>query len=106
MIQTTTNNIEGKVIDQYLGIISAQVIIGANFMKDIFGGLRDFFGGRSNTYEKVFDDARAEALNELEQKARYVGANAVLGIKIDFETVGPSGSMMMVTATGTAVIYR
>lgn len=105
MIHTTTNNIEGRTIEQYLGVISAEVIIGANVLKDFMGGLRDFFGGRSGTYERVLEEARTSALNELTQKAQQLGANAVIGIDLDFETVGGSGSMLMVIASGTAVRY-
>lgn len=103
MITTTTPSIEGKSIEQYLGVVSAEVIIGANILKDIMGGLRDFFGGRSGTYEKVIDEARQNAMSELVQRAQALGANAVVGIDLDFETVGSGGSMMMVIATGTAV---
>lgn len=103
MITTTTPSIEGKTIEQYLGIVSAEVIIGANVFKDILGGLRDFFGGRSATYEKVIDEARQNAMTELVQRAQAMGANAVVGIDLDFETVGGGGSMMMVIASGTAV---
>ena len=105
MLCTTTPNIEGKKIEQYLGVISAEVIIGANFLKDIMGGLRDFFGGRSATYEKVLDEARQKAMEELTEKAQRMGANAVVGIDLDFETVGSGGSMLMVIASGTAVKY-
>lgn len=103
MITTTTNNIDGKTIDQYLGVISAEVILGANVFKDIMGGLRDFFGGRSGTYEKVLIEAKEAAMNELVQRAQALGANAVVGIDLDFETVGSGGSMLMVIASGTAV---
>jgi uncharacterized protein YbjQ (UPF0145 family) len=103
MIITTTNVVEGKPVQEYLGIVNAQSIIGANIFKDIMGGLRDVFGGRSGTYEKVLEEAKTDALRELEQKARSMGANAVLGVDLDFETVGGSGSMLMVIATGTAV---
>ena len=103
MITTTTHNIEGKSIEQYLGVISAEVIIGANVFKDILGGLRDFFGGRSGTYEKVMSEAKQNAINELIQRAQSLGANAIVGIDLDFETVGSNGSMMMVIASGTAV---
>lgn len=106
MITTTTPNIEGHSIDRYLGVISAEVIIGANFFKDILGGLRDIFGGRSGTYERVLEEARQNALNELVQKAQIMGANAVVGIDLDFETVGAKGSMLMVIASGTAVVVR
>jgi uncharacterized protein YbjQ (UPF0145 family) len=105
MLLTTTNTIEGRSIEDYKGVVSAEVIIGANFLKDIMGGLRDFFGGRSGTYEKVLDEARQNALNELSHKAQSLGANAVIGIDLDFETVGSGGSMLMVVASGTAVRY-
>jgi len=103
MIITTTNTIEGRPVQQYLGVINAQSIIGANIFKDIFAGLRDVFGGRSATYEKVLEQAKEDALRELAQKAQALGANAILGVDLDFETVGSSGSMLMVIATGTAV---
>ncbi|MGZ5135145.1 MAG: heavy metal-binding domain-containing protein [Flavitalea sp.] len=103
MIATTTHNIEGKQITQYLGVVTSQTIIGANFFKDILGGLRDIFGGRSGTYEKVLDEAKGYAMSELIQKAQAMGANAVVGIDLDYETVGSNGSMLMVSASGTAV---
>ncbi len=106
MITTTTHSIEGKTIEQYLGVISAEVIIGANIFKDILGGLRDIFGGRSGTYEKVMAEAKQNALAELTEKARVLGANAIVGIDLDFETVGSGGTMLMVIATGTAVSVR
>jgi uncharacterized protein YbjQ (UPF0145 family) len=103
MLLTTTNNIEGKPIQQYIGIVTAEAIIGANIFKDIFAGIRDIVGGRSGTYERVIEEARANALQELEGKAQQLGANAVVGVDLDFETVGSGGSMLMVVATGTAV---
>ncbi len=103
MITTTTNTIEGYPVKDYLGVISSEAIIGANIFKDLFAGLADIVGGRSMTYEKVIDEARTNALNELTEKARKIGANAIIGIDLDFETVGASGSMLMVIATGTAV---
>ncbi|HEX5154792.1 MAG TPA: heavy metal-binding domain-containing protein [Parafilimonas sp.] len=103
MLLTTTNLIEGKPIQQYLGIVTAETIIGANIFKDIFAGIRDIVGGRSGTYERVIEEARTNALKELEMKAQQMGANAVVGIDLDFETVGSGGSMLMVVATGTAV---
>jgi uncharacterized protein YbjQ (UPF0145 family) len=106
MIVTTTHNIEGKNITQYLGVVTSQTIIGANFFKDILGGLRDIFGGRSGTYEKVLDEAKGYAMNELIQKAQAIGANAIVGIDLDYETVGSNGSMLMVSASGTAVTVR
>lgn len=103
MITTTTNSIEGRPVQQYLGIVSSEAIIGANIFKDLFAGLRDIAGGRSGTYEKVIEEARTNAMNELIQKAQSIGANAIIGIALDFETIGTSGSMLMVMATGTAV---
>jgi uncharacterized protein YbjQ (UPF0145 family) len=103
MIVTTTPTIEGRTVRTYLGVISSETIIGANFIKDILGGLRDFFGGRSSTYEKVMEEAKESALRELEDKARAMGADAVIGIDLDFETIGANGSMLMVSASGTAV---
>jgi len=103
MLLTTTNTIEGKPIQQYLGIVTAEAIIGANIFKDIFAGIRDIVGGRSGTYEKVIEEARRNALDELQERAAQVGANAVVGIDLDFETVSSGGSMLMVVATGTAV---
>jgi uncharacterized protein YbjQ (UPF0145 family) len=103
MITTTTNNIEGKPVQQYLGVISSEAIIGANIFKDLFAGIRDIVGGRSATYEKVIEEARSNAMAELVQKGESIGANAIIGIDLDFETVGNGGSMLMVIATGTAV---
>lgn len=103
MILTTTSIIEGRPVQEYLGIINAQSIIGANIFKDFLGGLRDVFGGRSTTYEKVLEEAKEDALRELTEKAQKLGANAVLAVDLDFETVGGSGSMLMVIASGTAV---
>ena len=101
MIITTTATVEGRPVQEYLGIVNAQSIIGANIFKDLFAGLRDVFGGRSKTYEKVLEQAKEDALRELSQKAQSMGANAILGVDLDFETVG--GSMLMVIASGTAV---
>lgn len=103
MILTTTNSVEGRPIQEYLGVINAQSIIGANMFKDIFAGLRDLVGGRSKTYERVLEEGKEDALRELTQRAQAMGANAIVGIDLDFETVGASGSMLMVIATGTAV---
>jgi len=103
MVITTTNIVEGRPATQYLGIINAQSIIGANIFKDIFAGLRDVFGGRSKTYERVIEEAKNDALRELAQKAQALGADAVLGVDLDFETIGNRGGMLMVIATGTAV---
>lgn len=103
MLLTTTNNIEGKRITQYYGIVTGETIIGANIFRDFMAGIRDFFGGRSGSYEKVLREAKDTALQEMTQEADARGANAVIGIDLDYETVGESGSMLMVTASGTAV---
>ena len=103
MIITTTAIVEGRPVREYLGIINAQSIIGANIFKDFLGGLRDVFGGRSKTYEKVIEQAKDDALRELAEKAQAMGANAIVGVDLDFETIGGSGSMLMVIASGTAV---
>ena len=103
MIITTTGFIEGRPVQEYLGVINAQSIIGANIFKDILGGLRDVFGGRSKTYEKVTEQEKEDALRELAEKAQSLGANAIVGVDLDFETVGGSGGMLMVIASGTAV---
>ena len=103
MLVTTTPTIEGRPIQQYISIVTAEAIIGANIVKDIFAGIRDIVGGRSGTYERVIEEARINALQELEAKAAEMGANAVVGVDLDFETVGHGGSMLMVVATGTAV---
>jgi len=103
MIITTTPSIEGRAVSQYLGLVTAQTIIGANFFKDILGGLRDVFGGRSGTYEKVLEEAKNYAMTELTQKAQGMGADAIVGIDLDYETIGANGSMLMVSISGTAV---
>ena len=102
MLTTTTNNIEGRPVREYLGVISAETIIGANNFKDLFAGIRDIVVGRSGTYERVLQEAKQSAMKELVDKAANMGANAIIGIDLDFETVG-SGNMLMVIATGTAV---
>jgi uncharacterized protein YbjQ (UPF0145 family) len=103
LILTTTPSIEGKKITAYMGIVTGEAIIGANLFRDIFAGIRDIVGGRSGSYEEVLREAKNNALNEMEENARHMGANAVVGIDLDFETVGTNGSMLMVTASGTAV---
>ncbi len=105
MIMTTTNNLEGKVINQYLGIITSEAILGANIFKDFFAGIRDIVGGRSASYEKELKEARRIAFSELEEKAFQLGANAIIGIDVDYETIGDTGSMLMVSVTGTAVQF-
>ncbi|CEN36146.1 heavy metal-binding domain-containing protein [Capnocytophaga cynodegmi] len=104
MILSTTPTLEGHPIKEYKGIVTGETIIGANAIKDFMAGLTDFFGGRSSTYEKVLIEAKNTALAELQQRALAIGANAVVGIDLDYETVGSSGGMLMVTASGTAVV--
>ena len=103
MIITTTNSVEGKKIVNYRGIVFGEVISGVNFVKDFTAGLSDLFGGRSKTYESELIEARINALRELEERATRLGANAVVAVKIDYETLGQSNGMLMVTASGTAV---
>lgn len=103
MLVTTTPIIEGKRIIRYYGIVSGETIIGANVFRDFLAGIRDFVGGRSGAYEEVLRQAKDTAIREMEEQAARVGANAVIGVDLDYETVGGSGSMLMVTATGTAV---
>ncbi len=104
MLVTTTPTIEGHVIKEYRGIVAGEAILGANLFRDFFASIRDLVGGRSGAYEKVLADARETAINEMAQEAAALGANAVIGVDIDYETVGQNGSMLMVTAAGTAVI--
>ena len=103
MIFSTTNSLEGKTINQYLGIVSGEVILGANIFKDLFAGIRDIVGGRSGAYEKSLQDARSAAFTEIKEKAEKLGGNAVIGIDIDYETIGKNSSMLMVSVTGTAI---
>jgi len=103
MIITTTPQIEGKRITQYKGIVFGEVISGVNFIKDFAAGLTNFFGGRSGSYEGELIEARENALREMEQRAVALGANAVVGVDIDYEVLGQGGNMLMVTASGTAV---
>lgn len=104
MILSTTPTLEGKPIKEYKGIVTGETIIGANVFKDFMAGLTDFFGGRSSTYEKVLIEAKDIALKEMQERAKQMGANAVVGIDLDYETLGAGGGMLMVTASGTAVV--
>lgn len=106
MLITTTPNIEGKQIIEYKGLVFGEVISGVDFVKDFAAGLSNFFGGRSGSYEEELIKARESALQELEQRAYALGANAVVGIDIDYEVLGANNGMLMVTASGTAVIYK
>ncbi|MFT4678376.1 MAG: hypothetical protein ACI84C_001661 [Flavobacteriales bacterium] len=104
MIITTTNNIDDKKVTKYISVISGEAIIGANIFKDFLAGIRDIVGGRSGSYERVLKEAKAHAMEELEVRARELGANAILGVDLDYETIGQHGSMLMVSASGTAVV--
>jgi uncharacterized protein YbjQ (UPF0145 family) len=106
MIITTTNNIEGKKISKYLGVITGEAILGANIFRDMFAAVRDIVGGRSASYERELGKAREIALEELEDWAEELGANAVIGVDLDYESFGQTNGMMMVSATGTAVIIE
>ncbi len=106
IILTTTPSIEGRKITRYYGIVSGEAIIGANIFRDIFAGIRDIVGGRSASYEEVLREAKQNALMEMEENARRAGANAVVGVDLDYETIGSNGSMLMVTASGTAVFVE
>lgn len=103
MIVTTTNSIEDHQVEEYLGLVFGEVITGVNFLKDIGAGIRDFIGGRSQGYEEELIRARQEALDEMVARAEALGAQAVIGVKMDYEGLGQGGSMLMVTSSGTAV---
>lgn len=106
MIVTTTPSVDGKKIRSYVGIVTGEAILGANLFKDLFAGIRDLVGGRSATYERELQRARDIALGELEQRANQLGANAVVGVDLDYEVLGQSNGMLMVSASGTAVILE
>ena len=106
MIITTTPQIEGRTILEYKGIVAGETILGANFFKGFKAGLSDFFGGRSGSYEKVLIEAKDTSMNEMMNRAAQMGANAVVGIDLDYETIGAQSSMLMVTCSGTAVIIQ
>ena len=103
MIITTTPSIEGRRIVAYHGVVSGEAILGANFFRDFFASIRDVVGGRAGSYEKVMRDARDTALDEMANEARRKGANAIVGVDLDYGAVGKDEGMMMVTASGTAV---
>ena len=104
MILSTTPTIEGHTIREYKGVVTGETILGANFMKYFFAGIRDIVGGRSASYEKVLREAKDSALQEMMERANMMGANAIVGIDLDYETIGANGSMLMVAASGTAVV--
>lgn len=103
MILTTTPTIEGRTITEYKGVVFGEVISGVNFIKDFAAGIRNFIGGRSGSYEEELVKARSNAMEEMASRARAIGADAVVGIDIDYEVLGPDNGMLMVTASGTAV---
>ncbi len=106
MIVTTTPSIEGRRITQYCGIVTGEAILGANLFKDIFAGIRDLVGGRSATYERELQRARDLALAEMRQRAQEAGGNAVVGVDLDYEVLGTGNGMLMVSASGTAVLVE
>lgn len=106
MIITTTPTVEGRQITEYHGVVFGEVITGINFVKDFFAGIRNIVGGRSNSYEEELNNARTNAMRELENRAQRLGANAVVGVDIDYEVLGNNNGMLMVTASGTAVTVR
>jgi uncharacterized protein YbjQ (UPF0145 family) len=106
MVVTTTPGVEGKRIVAYKGIVCGEAVLGANVFRDLFAGIRDIVGGRSASYEKELRRARAIALDELEDAARELGANAVVGVDLDYETLGQANGMFMVTVSGTAVVVE
>ncbi|ASZ06683.1 MULTISPECIES: putative heavy metal-binding protein [Enterococcus] len=106
MITTTTNSVEGTTIEAYKGIVFGEVITGINVFKDIGAGLRNVFGGRSKSYEDELLQAREEALAEMARRAETLGANAIIGVKMDYEVLGSDNGMLMVTCSGTAVATR
>lgn len=103
MITTTTPSIEGRAISAYLGIVVGEAVVGANIFRDLFAGVRDIVGGRSGSYEKELSKARKIALDELQEHARRLGAEAVVGVDLDYEVLGEKNGMLMVSASGTAV---
>lgn len=103
MIISTTPSLEGKRITNYYGVVTGETIIGANLFRDFFAGIRDIVGGRASSYEEVLREAKDAALKEMSERAEAMGANAIVGVDLDYETVGSNSSMLMVTASGTAV---
>ena len=104
MILSTTPNIEGHPIREYKGVVTGETIVGANIIKDFFASVRDIVGGRSASYERVLAEAKNTSLKEMSDRAQALGANAIVGIDIDYETIGAQGSMLMVATSGTAVL--
>lgn len=106
MLISTTSSIEGKTIKEYRGVVFGEVINGVNFMRDFTAGFTNIIGGRATEYEEELINTRAEAINEMMKRAEKIGANAIIGVKMDYETIGSSGSMLAVIASGTAVVIE
>lgn len=107
MLMTTTNSIEGKQIVEYKQLVFGEVVAGANFIRDFFAGLTDIFGGRSSSYESKLSSSREQALHEMQQNAKHLGANAIIGVEVSYTSIGTgSKSMFMITVSGTAVVVR
>ena len=106
MIVTTTHGLDGKAVERYLGIVTGEAILGANIFRDLFAGIRDIVGGRSAAYEKELSQAREIAIAEMVDRARVMGANAVVGVDLDYEVLGQANGMLMVSASGTAVVVK
>ena len=106
MIVTTSDNVEGRVVGDYLGIVAGEAVLGANIFRDFFANIRDLVGGRSGSYQKVLRDGRNMALDDMVDEAHGLGADAIIGVDLDYESVGQSGGMLMVSVNGTAVRFR
>ncbi len=106
MIVTTTPGLDGRTVERYLGIVTGEAILGANIFRDIFANIRDIVGGRSGAYEKELAQARDIAIQEMVSRAQQLGANAVIGVDLDYEVLGQNNGMLMVSASGTAVVVK
>ena len=104
MLMSTTSVVEGRPVSRYLGVVTGEAIIGANIFRDVFAAVRDIVGGRSATYEKALAEARQVAMTEMQQRAQELGANAVIGIDVDYEVLGQNNGMLMVAVSGSAVV--